>query len=134
MNGMLRRWRHVAGITLAMAVVLPATAGADEVLDWNAILMRAVRTAGTPPPINLRLMAIVHSAMFDALNGIEQRYTPVHVHEEAPPGASRRAAVVQAAYTALAAIYPAQSAAFVRDLDASLAAIASDAAVEHSES
>jgi hypothetical protein len=135
MKGTLRRRRmHVAGLTLALALAQSVVARADEVLDWNAILMRAVRTAGTPPPINLRLMAIVHTAMFDALNGIERRFTPIHVGETAPPGASRRAAVVQAAYTALVGIYPAQSAALTQELEASLAAIASESAVEHSES
>ena len=133
MTGTLRRRIHAFVIASVLAVALPATARADEVLDWNAILLRAVRTAGTPPPVNIRLMAIVHAAMFDALNGIEHRYTPIHVDEAAPAGASRRAAVVQAAYTALAGIYPAQAAAFAQDLEASLSGIASDAAVEHSD-
>ena len=62
--------------------------------------------------------------MFDALNGIERRYTPIHVQPDAPRGASRRAAIVQAAYTALVGLFPAQ--AFEADLEASLAAIAAD--------
>jgi hypothetical protein len=135
MNGTLRRRLLASGIAWTLAIALPTIARADEVLDWNAILMRAARTAGSPPPpVNIRLMAIVHTAMFDALNGIERRYTPVHVDEPAPPGASRRAAVVQAACTTLVAIYPAQAGAFAQDLEASLAAIASDSAVERSVS
>jgi hypothetical protein len=125
MNGTLRRRLLASGIAWTLVIALPIIARADEVLDWNAILMRAARTAGSPPPpVNIRLMAIVHAAMFDALNGIERRYTPVHVDEPAPLGASRRAAVVQAAYTTLVAIYPAQAGAFAQDLEASLAAIA----------
>src|SRR5688572_24991612 len=138
MTGTLQRRIHSFGMALALALAvalaLPATARGDEVLDWNATLLRAVRTAGTPPPINIRLMAIVHAAMFDALNGIEQRYTAIHVDEAAPAGASRRAAVVQAAYTALVGIYPSQAAVLAQDLEASLAGIASDSAVEHSTS
>ena len=71
--------------------------------------------------------------MFDALNGIERRYTPIHVQPDAPRGASRRAAVVQAAYTALAGLFPAQR-RFEADLEASLAAIAADQAGESSQS
>jgi hypothetical protein len=134
---MIRRFHgrmSVIGLALALALGLSATARADEVLDWNAVLMRAVRTAGTAPPVNIRLMAIVHAAMFDALNGIDRRHTPLHVDEAAPAGASRRAAVVQAAYTALVGVYPLQAEALAQDLEASLAGIAADSAVEHSES
>src|SRR4029079_7688584 len=46
--------------------------------------------------------------MFNAVNGIERRYTPVHVAPAAPPGASKRAAAIQAAYTALVGLFPAQ--------------------------
>src|SRR5262249_42152381 len=49
--------------------------------------------------------------------GIEQRYTPIFVHSNAPPGASRRAAVIAAAYTALLGLFPTRRA----DLDASYA-------------
>jgi hypothetical protein len=70
--------------------------------------------------------------MFDAYNGVERRFTPIHVAIEAPRGASRRAAVVYAAYTALSGLFPAQS--FAADLDASLADIASDSAIENSTS
>jgi hypothetical protein len=121
-------------MTAVLTFALPVAVRADEVLDWNAIMMRAVRTAGIPPPVNIRLMAIVHVAMFDALNGIERRYTPIYVDQDAPPGASRRAAVVQAAYTALAGLFPAQNSALLEDLEASLAAVAAESAVEHSQS
>jgi hypothetical protein len=68
------------------------------------------------------------------VNGIDRKFTPIHVTAEAPRGASRRAAAVQAAYTALVALFPAQSDAFAQQLEASLAGIAPDAAIEHSRS
>ena len=58
----------------------------------------------TPPPPLMRVAAIVQSAVFDAVNGIARRYTPVHVPPAAPPGASR------AAREALVALFPAQRA------------------------
>ena len=61
----------------------------------------------TPPPPSMRVAAIVQSAVFDAVNGIARRYTPVHVPPAAPPGASRAAA---AARGALVALFPAQRA------------------------
>jgi hypothetical protein len=68
--------------------------------------------------------AIVQAAVFDAVNGIERRYTPIYVPPAAaPPGASKRAAAVQAAYVSLVNLYPAQKSTFDQQRAASLAAI-----------
>ena len=59
--------------------ILPNLARADEVTDWNQIMLEAIRTAGNSGGIlATRVGAIVQSSVFDALNGIERRYTPVH--------------------------------------------------------
>jgi hypothetical protein len=72
---------------------------ADEVTDWNQIMLAATITPpATPGPTSARGTAIVQAAVFDAVNGIERRYTPIHVPPAAPHGASKRAAAVQAAY------------------------------------
>jgi len=71
----------------------------------------------------MRIGAIVQASVFDALNGIEGRYTPIHVQPGALPGASRAAAVAGAAYEALVALFPAQKSAFDLQLQASLAQI-----------
>src|SRR5262245_41517176 len=113
-------------------VLVPGRARADEVTDWNLVLQRAITTAATAGPIQGRVAAIVHVAMFDAYNGVERRYTPIHVTLDAPRGASARAAAVSAAYTTLSAVFPTQS--FTADLEASLAGIADDSAIEHSTS
>jgi hypothetical protein len=128
--------RRVVVLTVLMAVVLlaPKPIRADEVLDWNASLLRSVRAANVPGALQARILAIVHASIFDAVNGIERRFTPLHVDAAAPPGASRRAAVVQAAYTALVTLFPMQAAALNDDLQKSLTAIAADAAVENSQS
>jgi hypothetical protein len=97
----------------------PATR-ADEVTDWNQQLLDATHVAGTSPLLSTRIGALVQSAVFDALNGIERKYQSIHVAPNAPRGASRRAAVVQAAYTMLVHIYPAQKPAFDAQLTASL--------------
>ena len=101
-------------IALALvALALPAVAQEehpDQVLDWNQIFIDTLIATNTPNSSSQRLGAIVHTAIFDAYNGIERRYTPVFVPQSAPSGASRRAAVIAAAYTALVSLFPSQAA------------------------
>ena len=114
-------------LLFALSNVAVASPGlADEVLDWNQIACRAVTTApATSPPLAARVLAMMQAAVFDAHNGIERRFEAIHVDDAAPdPGASRQAAVVQAAYAVLVAEYPAQAAALEADRAASLQAIA----------
>jgi len=59
--------------------------------------------------------------VFDAVNGIERRYEPYLVRERGPRHARADAAAAQAAYTTLAALYPAQIATFQSELAQSLA-------------
>ena len=142
MIDLLFRRTLTLALVLGLGIVSPTLARAerpkDEVLEWNAVLRTAlVSPLNTPPisaPAQFRIAAIVHTAIFDALNGTERRYTPIHVTAEAPRGASRRAAVVQAAYTTLLALAPASSALYDQQLEASLAGIAARPAVENSES
>src|SRR5436309_1696339 len=60
--------------------------------------------------------------------------TPIHVPPAAPPGASQRAAAVQAAYVSLIRLFPALTATFDAQRIVSLSGIASSAAAEDSES
>jgi len=98
----------------------------DETLDWNEHLIDALFTAGTTPPPALRAAAIMNVAMFDAANGVHRRFHPIHFDGTAPRGASRRAAVIGAAYTALSNLFPAQQSTFDADRAASLAALTDD--------
>ena len=111
------------------------TGSADEVTDWNKILLQALIT---PPavaaPLAQRSAAIVQAAVFDAVNGIERRYTPIHVLPAAPPGASQRAAAVQAAYASLVHLFPSQTATFDQQRTISMIGISSASAAENSES
>jgi PAP2 superfamily len=97
---------------------IPRPRTVSQVLDWNQIFVDTLVATNTANSSSQRLGAIVHTAIFDAFNGIQQRYTPIFVHDRAPDGASRRAAVIAAAYTALVGLFPSQQPA----LDASYAA------------
>ena len=130
--------KKVIGFCLGLAAVaggFPTALRADEVTDWNKIMFQAALVApATSPLVMTRVGAIVQVSVFEAINGIERRYTPVHAAPFGPvPGASRRAAAVQAAYASLVRLYPSQKSTFDTKLAASLAAIASDAA-ENGES
>jgi hypothetical protein len=80
----------------------------DMVLIWNQIFINTLIATNTANSSSQRLGAIVHTAIFDAYNGIEKRYTHVMVEPNAPAGANRRAAVVAAAHRALARLFPSQ--------------------------
>jgi hypothetical protein len=124
-------------IFFLLVVVIGYSTGlcrADEVTDWNRIMLDALRTGGATGVTATRPAAIVQSAVFDAVNGIERRYQPIRVPPAAAPGASRRAAAVQAAYATLVKLFPAQKTDLDAKRAASLAGIASEEAVEHSKS
>ena len=105
----------------------------NQVLEWNQIFIETLIATNTANSSSQRLGAIVHTAIFDAFNGIERRYTPIFVQSVdgngkrlAAPGASRRAAVIAAAYTALVALFPSREAQLGDSYAASLAALSDD--------
>jgi len=110
------------GLALAAFTATPA-ARADMVTDWNANTEQAILTAAQGPPVQGRFLAIVHAAIYDAVNGLEHKYTPYFVTERGPRGASPDAAAAQAAYTVLVAYYPTQKATLDAQLADSLAKI-----------
>jgi hypothetical protein len=71
-------------------------------------MLRAGLIAGTSNLAMTRVAAMVQVAVFDAVNGIERRYTPVHVAPSGPGGASERAAAVEAAYVILSRAFGTQ--------------------------
>lgn len=100
-----------------------ASARSNVVIAWNQVLIDSLAAAGTPAPVGTRTGAIVQSAVFDAVNGIERRYTPIHVEPNAPRGASQAAAAAAAAHEALIGLFPAQQATLDAQFASSLAAI-----------
>src|SRR4051794_16606148 len=94
----------------------------DVVLQWNELLVQSL--ASQPPRVPLaRNMALVHVAMFDAINSIERTYEPYFVNVPAPSDASLEAAAAQAAHDTLAALYPTRQAIFDAALAGDLAGI-----------
>lgn len=129
--------KPVSRFFVVMAVIVavnltsvPATRATDgetnQVLEWNQILIDTLVLGNAVNAASPRLSAIVHTAIFDAYNGIEGRYTPIYVKDRAPKGASRRAAVVAAAYTALSGLFPGRKAELDASYAESLAALTDD--------
>ena len=102
----------------ALAVTLLATsARGDVIMDWNAKAdALAVEKQLLNAP-NTRGQAMLHVAMFEAVNAIDRRYAPYKLNLTADRTTSREAAAATAAYSVLLALYPDKKA----DLDATLA-------------
>jgi hypothetical protein len=86
-----------------IATAAPAHAGANVVTDWDEKSVAFV-TAYIPGPMGSRAVAMVHLAMFDAVNSIEPRYRPFLGQLSAPPDTSKEAAATAAAGAVLAAL------------------------------
>lgn len=104
-------------LSLVAAVLFAAPVRGDPIGSWNttADLIAAEKNTGTAE--HGRGLAILHLSMFEAVNAIEQRYTPYKLKLSAARSASKEAAAAAAGYHALLLIYPDQQ----PRLDAALA-------------
>ena len=109
-------------LTSVLAFALSLHAGAPRVfaqslnvvIQWNHIIQTQF---GTAPSNAQRSLSMMHIAMFDAINSIEEAYTPYLIRVRGSHGASPDVAGAAAARDVLTALYPAQQAVF----DAALA-------------
>jgi hypothetical protein len=97
---------------IALLLLTPAAARADVVTDWNSSALTAIQTARTAPPPASRNLAILHVAIYDAVNGIRGTHDPYIVQEKAPGVASVEASVSAAARRVLVSLYPGQADSF----------------------
>jgi hypothetical protein len=105
------------------AALLATPTRADVVTDWNALTNALVANdVGNNP--KLRTLAMVHVAMSDAINTVQNRYSRVVAMLPAAPNASAEAAAATAAWQILNQIYPEQKAKTGETYAASLKAIA----------
>ncbi len=95
----------------------------DAVLQWNALALDAIRADRTAPPMAARDLAIMHVAIYDAVNSIDRQFSPFVSYVDVHPRASKDAAVAAAAHQTLVALFPAQRAVFDTKYTQTLAAI-----------
>jgi membrane-associated phospholipid phosphatase len=96
---------------------------ANVVLEWNQVFLDTFKADRVLPLYFAREAAIVHAAIYDAVNDIDRSYTPFFADVKAPPGASLEAAAAQAAHDTMVALFPAHQATFDATLAADLAGI-----------
>lgn len=110
-------------ILIVFAIVAPV-ARADAVNDWNVKACEIVTEAGLVTPPANRVLAIVHTAVYEAANVISRKYPAGQLGIEAPQGASVDAAVAAANHVTLLKLVPSQQAAIESAYRAALAKIA----------
>jgi hypothetical protein len=115
--------RNRTVVALGLVIVLARPVAADVVIDWNNVLLDAIRTGNVNPAAASRSMAMTHAAIFDAVNTIDRTHFPYHVQLDVSAEASREAAAAQAAHDVLVNMFPARQAVFNAALIDSLAAI-----------
>jgi hypothetical protein len=87
----------------------PKSESGQPVIDWNQTLLSIVNTPGAQPATiqPTRNFAILHAAIYDAVNAIDRSHEPYLIFARAPRDASETAAADAAAHTALVGLYPA---------------------------
>ena len=104
----------------------PAVSPLNPVVQWNRILLAIVRTPGAQPATNhaTRSFALMHAAIYDAVNAIARTHESYLVRlTGVPRHASQEAAGAAAAHEALVALYPAFQTALDDELQQSLTQI-----------
>jgi hypothetical protein len=98
----------------------------NAVLTWDKAALEAIKAEKTAPPVASRNLAIVSSAVFDAVNGLNEFYENYQVENKAGVKGSAEAAAIQAAYETLVALFPNQKATFDALLATSLSTLPSN--------
>src|SRR5436305_7331897 len=93
----------------AVGPTSPIAFPANEVVQWNRNLLAILRTPGAQPATlhPTRSFAMMHAAIYDAVNAVDGTYHSYQVQiQGVPPSASQEAATAAAAHRVLAELYP----------------------------
>lgn len=89
---------------------IPLSTSANVITDWDDIAVKAIQPPGPVPPIQVdltfRAQALVHLAMFNAVDCIEPKYKPYQMQLEPSPDTSQDAAAASAAANVLMKLLP----------------------------
>jgi len=95
-------------LALVLLSALASTSRADVIMDWNARADAIAIEKRLLPPIHGRVLAIMHVAMFEAVNAIERRYLPYRLKLVADRKTSGEVAAAVAGRDVLVDLYPDQ--------------------------
>lgn len=113
-----------AGIIVPAAMPASAAEVPDQVLAWNRnAYQELIVVAGQAPPVAALNLAMVHGAVFDAVNAIDGGFEPYLGAPDAEDTYSKDAAAAAAAYRVLLSLLPGRAAQLTASYDASLALI-----------
>ncbi len=115
----------LANCLIAATLAAPA-ARADVVTDWNETALKVTDLAGLPPPSQARVMALVHTAIYDAVNSVDRDHRPYLEISTTTPGARLESAAATAAQVMLAHLFPQQQAMLDLALKTSLGGVPND--------
>jgi hypothetical protein len=127
-NQVVQVYQVVRPAVVPMAIRAAMTNGTlvaqDMITVWNLVALEMVKTNQQMSPVVSRTLAMVHGAMFDAVNSISGTYNPYR--ELVRPGfvCSPEAGAAAAAHTVLSGIYTGQVAYLDQALANALASVA----------
>src|SRR5262245_17259800 len=111
-------------LALASIAAIPNAIAADVVTDWAARASAVCAEKQLPNARYTRNLAMIHVAMFEAINAIDRRYQPYKLDLPGDKGASKEAAAAAAAHAVLINLFPEEKTKLDQELQTSLAAIA----------
>jgi hypothetical protein len=109
-------------------LIVPGVAAGDVVTEWNEIAVATAVASRQGSSEASRTSALVHTAIFDAVNAIDAGYTPYKVRVTAAPGASAEAAAAAAAHAVLVRLYADQKSTLEQAYAKSMGGIADGSA------
>src|SRR5215470_12147435 len=110
-------------LTLAATAGVPDALAADMITDWGARGLAIGAEKQLPNARYTRDLALLHVAMFEAVNAIERRYQPYKLDLAGDKVASKDAAAAAAAHAVLTTLFPDQKTKLDQELQSSLAAV-----------
>ncbi len=119
----MKTWKRCVAGVCALLVGATRVTASDVVIDWNNVLLDTIRATGGPPCPISRTQALVHTAIYDAVNSIDRLHEPYLDFIDAPAGVSADAAAAAAAHRVLTTLLPARTAIYDAALAASLASV-----------
>ena len=107
----MTRLRSLIVLIVFACLIWAEPVRADAVVDWNDIALQAITTAinaGRPGLVTGLDLAMVHAAVYDAVQAIDRRFEPYHVEIPRASG-SPAAAAAKAAHDVLVNRFPEQA-------------------------
>jgi len=110
-------------LCLILLITLTGITDADVVTDWNNCTLDIIKITGSPPTLSTHALAMVHIAVYDAVNTIYQSYDPYYTDIDVQTDVSPEASAASAAYEILRYIFPEYTSVFNMKLNESISHI-----------